>query len=77
MNTQTLTQRRAIHAYNEARRDAILTRIREHDASGCADCADTDSPLPMMLVWAAVALAAWALFGWAVVSLVRLVGGAA
>ncbi len=86
MNTQTLTQRRAIHAYNEAHRDAIyhaerqvdavLNRIREHDASGCAECEDTDSPLPMMLVWAAVALAVWALFGWAVVAMVRHAGGA-
>jgi hypothetical protein len=48
MNTQTFTQRRAIHAYNEARRDAIyqaernvdamLIRIRQHDACGCAEC---------------------------------------
>jgi hypothetical protein len=87
MNTQTFTQRRAIHAYTEARRDAIyqaernvdamLIHIRQHDACGCAECEDSDPPLPMMLVWTAVALAAWALFGLAVVALVRHVGGAA
>lgn len=60
MNTQTLTQRRAIHAYNEARRqaihhaerqvDAVLTRIREHDASGCAECDSETRPVPLWLV---------------------------
>lgn len=60
MNTQTLTQRRAIHAYTEARRDAIyhaernvdavLTRIREHDASGCAECDSETKPVPLWLL---------------------------
>jgi hypothetical protein len=50
MNTQTFTQRRAIHAYTEARRDAIyqaerqvdamLIHIRQNDACGCAECED-------------------------------------
>jgi hypothetical protein len=34
-------------------------------------CDDTDSPLPAMLLWAALSLLAWGLFGWAVVSVVR------
>lgn len=64
MNTQTFTQRRAIHAYAEARRDAIyqaerqvdavLTRIREHDASGCAECDSEPKPVPAWIYWPVV-----------------------
>jgi hypothetical protein len=56
--------------------DALLARIRQHDACGCAECEDGDPPLPMMLVWTAIAIPAWALFGWGVVALIRHVGGA-
>jgi hypothetical protein len=38
---------------------------------------DSDPPLLMMLVWTVLAIPAWILFGWAVVTVLRLVGGAA
>jgi hypothetical protein len=78
MNTQTLTQRREIHAYNEARRDAIYHSERQPEpVQMCAQPEDSDPPLGMMLVWTALAIPAWVLFGWAVVALIRAFGGAA
>ena len=63
MNTQTLTQRRAIHAYTEAQRhaseiaarrtDAILDSIRENDACGCAEC-DEEPAVSPWVFWPVV-----------------------
>lgn len=37
---------------------------------------DTDAPLPMMLFGAAIGLVAWALFGWAAVTVIDAIRGA-
>jgi hypothetical protein len=66
MNTQTLNQRRAIHAERQP-----------EPAQMCAVVEDCDPPLVAMLIALPFCLGAWALFGWAVVAVIRLVGGAA
>ncbi|MGC1550808.1 MAG: hypothetical protein WA777_19980 [Rhodanobacter sp.] len=54
--------------------DALLARIREHDASGCAECEDEAKPVPLWLLalgatlWTALLLIGLALMairrGW-------------
>jgi len=39
--------------------DALMDRIREHDASGCAECDDVPEPAPLWLV--AVGSSLWTL----------------
>ena len=70
MNDQLRNQRRAIHAYNEAHREAIHAAERERFVERRAD-EYTDSPLPAMLVWAGLSIITWLVFGWAVVTAVR------
>jgi hypothetical protein len=78
MNAQTLTQRRAIHAYNEAHLDAIYHAERQPEpAQMCAVFEDCDPPLVAMLIALPFCLGAWALFGWAVVAVIRAVRGLA
>jgi len=48
---------------------ARAARFAKPDSENFSD--DTDSPLPAMLLWAALSLLVWGLFGWAVVSVVR------
>lgn len=66
----------------KARRDAEAARAarfakQPEPANFCAESDDTDSPIPAMLLWAAAGLAAWALFGWSVVELIRAFTGIA
>jgi len=59
-------------ARSEFRSHAKRLDIRPEPVNFCAEPEeDSDSPLPAMLAWAAAALAAWFVFGWAVASLVR------
>lgn len=41
--------------------DALMDRIREHDASGCAECDDVDPPPPAPLWLVAVGSSLWTL----------------
>lgn len=63
-------------ARSELRSHAKRLDIRPEPANFCAEPEeDSDSPLPAMLAWAAAALVAWAVFGWAVASLIRAFTG--
>ena len=50
MNTQTLTQRRAIHAYTEARREAIHHAERQPEPVQMCAVVE-DAPVAPWIVW--------------------------
>lgn len=66
-----LAARRAAEAAREARYRQLPTPAQPEPVNFCAEPEDSDPPLKWMLLWAALAIPGWALFGWGVVALVR------
>jgi hypothetical protein len=82
---QTIRARRALNEYvansRSAHHSAAIHPFPEptqpEACQMCAELDDTDSPLPAMLFNALLGLIAWAVFGWAVVTIFDAIRSAA